>query len=144
MEQTQKYKFEIWLFKSTILDPRKKALLVFAENPPKNVFFMLWLWFSFKNSRHTNVLLVGIFENAQKKWLTVKKRHFGRFGGLIMVFCSFSKILIKIICVGLLFLKLNQKKNCKKIFFYIFYFKTQKCSFLRVNQFFSNCFSFSF
>ena len=30
-EQTQKYKFEIWLFKSTILDPRKSAFLVFEE-----------------------------------------------------------------------------------------------------------------
>ena len=36
-EQTQKYKFEIWLFKSTILDPRKSAFLVFVENPPKNL-----------------------------------------------------------------------------------------------------------
>ena len=37
-EQTQKYKFEIWLKKITNLDPRKSALLVFKENPPKNVF----------------------------------------------------------------------------------------------------------
>ena len=27
-EQTQKYKFENWLFKSTILDPQKSAFLV--------------------------------------------------------------------------------------------------------------------
>ena len=37
-EQTQKYKCEIWLLKSTILDPRKSAFLVFEENPPKMIF----------------------------------------------------------------------------------------------------------
>ena len=34
-EQMQKYKFEIWLFKSIVLDPQKSAFLVFKENPPK-------------------------------------------------------------------------------------------------------------
>ena len=33
-EQTQKFKFEILLLKSTIFDPQKSAL-VFEENPPK-------------------------------------------------------------------------------------------------------------
>ena len=32
-EQMQKYKFKIWLLKSTILDPRKNTFLVFKENP---------------------------------------------------------------------------------------------------------------
>ena len=35
-QQTQKYKYEIWLFKSIILDPKKSVFLVFEENPPKN------------------------------------------------------------------------------------------------------------
>ena len=34
----QKNKFEIWVLKTTILDPRKRAFLVFEEKPPKNVF----------------------------------------------------------------------------------------------------------
>ena len=42
-----------------MLDPRKWAFLVFEENPPKNI-------------RRTNVLLVGIFENALKKLFAVK------------------------------------------------------------------------
>ena len=79
-EQTQKYKFEIWLLKSTILDPRKSAFLVFEENPPKNVFFMFWLWFRFKNNKSTIVLLVSIFENAKKKLLTVKNAILAVFG----------------------------------------------------------------
>ena len=37
-EQTQKYKFKIWLLKSTILDPQKIEILVFEENPPKKCF----------------------------------------------------------------------------------------------------------
>ena len=62
-EQTKKYKFETWLLRSTILNPPKSAFLVFEENPPQKMF---QLWFSFKNNKLTNVLLVGIFENAQK------------------------------------------------------------------------------
>ena len=34
----EKYKCEIWLLKSTILDPQKSAFLVFEENPPKKIF----------------------------------------------------------------------------------------------------------
>ena len=49
-----------------------------------------------ERGRRTNVLLVGIFENAQK-------RHFGRFWWLITFFCVFSKIMIKITFVCLLF-----------------------------------------
>ena len=37
-EQTQKYKYEIWLLKSTILDPQKSAFWVFEENPHKQIF----------------------------------------------------------------------------------------------------------
>ena len=38
-EQTQKNKFEILFLKTTILDPRKSAFLVFEEKPTKkNVF----------------------------------------------------------------------------------------------------------
>ena len=31
----QKYKLEIWLFQSTILDPLKSEFLVLKENPPQ-------------------------------------------------------------------------------------------------------------
>ena len=54
------------------MDPRKSEFLVYEENPQTNFFCMFRLWFSFKNSRHINVLLVCIFENAQKKLLTSK------------------------------------------------------------------------
>ena len=34
----QKYKIEIWVLKTTILDPQKSLFLVSEENPPKNSF----------------------------------------------------------------------------------------------------------
>ena len=37
-KQTQKYKFEILLLKSTILNPPKSVFLVFEENPTKFLF----------------------------------------------------------------------------------------------------------
>ena len=54
----------------------KSAFLV-----QKNVFFVFRLWFSFENNRRTNVLLVSIFENTQKKLLTVKNAILAVFGG---------------------------------------------------------------
>ena len=71
-EQTQKYKFEIWLLKSTILDPQTSAFLVIKENPPKKFVFLFRLWFSFKNNRRTNVFLVSNFKTQKKKLLTPK------------------------------------------------------------------------
>ena len=83
------YKFEIWLLKSTVLDPRKSEFLVYEENPQTNFFCMFRLWFSFKNSRHINVLLVCIFANAQKK-LLMSKTQFWPFlavnSGFLCVF----------------------------------------------------------
>ena len=67
--------------KSTILDPQKSAYLVFEENPPNKILFVFRLWFSFKNNRRTNVIMVGIFENAQQKLLTVKNAILTIFGG---------------------------------------------------------------
>ena len=70
-------------FKTTILDPRKSVFLVFEEKPQIFFFQVFWLLFSFKNNRHTNVLLVGILENTLKKDISRQneKRHFGVFGG---------------------------------------------------------------
>ena len=46
-EQTQKNKFDIWVLKITILDPRKSGFYVFEKNTPQNVFFMFQLCSSF-------------------------------------------------------------------------------------------------
>ena len=86
-EQMQKYKFEIWVLKTTILDPQKSAFFVFDEIPPNNIFCRVSRpWFSFKNNRRTNVLLVSIFENALKKAISRQIRHFDRFWQLLTFF----------------------------------------------------------
>ena len=56
-------------------------------------------------------------------------------------FGAFSKILIKITFVHLLFLKLKQKKNMKKKYFYDFYFKLKNALFGGQSIFFLNFFS---
>ena len=85
--QTQKYKFEIRLLKIAIFDLRKSVLLDFKETPQNN--FSLCFLLSFKNNRHTNVLLVGIFESALKKVIDHQKCHFGGFWWLIKFFYAF-------------------------------------------------------
>ena len=142
-------------FKKYHFGPSKKC--VFEENPPTNFFFMFRLWFSFKNNRTiiffqicffsfslnnrpTNILLVGIFEIFD-----CQNSHFSSFWRLITFFCAFSKILIKITFVRLLFLKLKQKKNMKKYFFMVFISKLKNALFWGSTNFFQFFFfSFSF
>ena len=50
------------------------------KNPQSNFFFVFQLWFIFKNNKHTNVLLAGIFENELKKLLTIKNAILAVFG----------------------------------------------------------------
>ena len=120
-EQTQKYNFEIWLFKSTILDPWKSEFLVFEENPP-NIFIICVLaliqLYSALKTIDAQMFFWSVFlKTHKKKVIDRQKHHFGCFWLLITVFLCISKILIKITCVCLLFLKLKQKKNMKKYFF---------------------------
>ena len=76
-EQTQENKFEIWVLKTTF-------------------FFVFWIWFSFKNNRHTNFLLIGrYFWKHTKKSYWPPKTPFGHFWRLITIFCAISKILTK-------------------------------------------------
>ena len=132
-----KFKFYNYLFW-----PPKKPVFGFEKKPPNNCFFVFWPWFSFKNNGHTNVLQVGIFENALKKlWISCQERHFGRLWWLLTFSSAYSKILTKTTCVGLLFFTQIQKKNMKKSF-KSFFFKTQK-HFLGDQPTFLYFFSFS-
>ena len=72
-KQTHKYKFKISVLKTSILDPR--FYFFEQKTPPKKLFFVFRLWFSFKNNGLTNVLLVGIFENAPKKVIDRKMKN---------------------------------------------------------------------
>ena len=106
---------------------------ILGKAPPfKKKLSKLYLLLHFNS---TDVLLVGIFENALKKAINRQKRHFGCFWRLI-IFCAFSKIPTNTTFVRLLILKLKQKTNMKKYFFLNFFFQTQKRTFWGVNQFF--------
>ena len=61
--------------------------------------------------RRTNVILISIFENAQKNIITCRKWPKRHFWHSITFFCPFSKIPTKRTPVRLLFLKLNQSRN---------------------------------
>ena len=63
---TKIFKFEF--LKTIYFDPSKSAFWVFKDKNQTNVFFVVRLWLRFKNNRRANVLLVGIFENAPKKY----------------------------------------------------------------------------
>ena len=44
-------------------------------------FFLIFFRFSFSNNKHTNVILIGIFENAQKNLFTAQNSQNGAFDG---------------------------------------------------------------
>ena len=69
----------------------------------KKFVFVFQLSFSFKNNKRTNILLVGIFENALKKVVDHQKHHFGSFWRLI------------IYCASIVFTDESEKNERKKI-----------------------------
>ena len=48
-------------------DPQKRAFLSFEIKTIKKYFFIFFFCFIFKNNRSTNIILISILENAQKK-----------------------------------------------------------------------------
>ena len=73
-------------------------------------------WITVKNSRHTNVLLVSIFENALKIAICCQKCHFGRFWQLFPFFkCIFKNIDQNNICASTVFKAITEKKILKKL-----------------------------
>ena len=129
-------------FKSTILDPQKSAFLVFVEieNPKKKNFFVFRPWFSFKNNRRTNVLLIGIFENAQKKLLTPKNAILAVNNVFL---CVFKNTDLNNICASVVFK--DKRKIWRNIFCLFFISKLKNALFGgSINFFSSNFYIFSF
>ena len=105
------------------------------KTPQQFFFFVFQSWFSFKNNRRTNVLLVSIFENALKKATSRQKCHFDRFWQLLPFLSALKKILTKTTFVRLSFLKLKQKKNMKIFLFKVFFLKLLNALFWESNNF---------
>ena len=93
----------------------EKVCFGFWRKPPKQFFFFVFrLWFSFINNRRTNDLLVGIFENAQKKVIDHQKHHFDHIWRLMTIFlCVFKKTDQNNNCVSII-LKAETEKKIKK------------------------------
>ena len=91
------------------------------------IFFFIFYSFCL-NNRHTNVILVSIFENTQKKLLTAKTAKMV-FLMVNSFFYTFSKIPTKKTYVRLLFLELNQGRNTQEKIGWGFFFKNQKRTF---------------
>ena len=72
----QKYKFEIWLLKSIILDPQKSVFLVFRRNPLSKKKKNVSLCFGFDSALKTidaQIFFWLVFlKTHQKKLLTIK------------------------------------------------------------------------
>ena len=66
--------------------PEKACFWFLKKNPQTIFFFVFWLWFSFKNNRRTNVLLVGIFENTLKESYLPSKTPFWLFWAVMNFF----------------------------------------------------------
>ena len=109
-EQTQKSKYEIWVLKTTILDPWKSMFFMKTEKLTQFFFFFVFRhWFSFKNNRHTNVLLEGIFENA----LLAVKNAILTVLAFINFFVHFQKYWLKQHFWVNCFLRWSRKKKSK-------------------------------
>ena len=79
-EQTQKYKFENWLFKRTILDPRKRVFLILVENPPKKFCSSCFgLDSALKTIDAQMFFWLAFLKTHKIKVNDCQKRHFGRF-----------------------------------------------------------------
>ena len=85
-KQTQKYKFEIWLLKSTILDQRKSAFLVFEEKKTKTNFSLCFGFDSALITIDAPMFVWLVFLKMHtKKVIDLQKWHYGRFWRLITV-----------------------------------------------------------
>ena len=99
-----------------------------------NFFFLIFLVLAFKTI-NTQMLFLSVFLKTQKKTLlTAKNGQNCVFDSHKLVFGVFSKILTKRTFVHLLFLKLNQSRNTKKIFVWGDFFKNLKRTFQGVQN----------
>ena len=71
------------------VNPKKTPFWVLKQKPKKN-FFIIFFCFSFLKNRRINVVLVGIFENAQIKLLTAKKSQIAGLGIRSFAHSSFA------------------------------------------------------
>ena len=122
-EQTQKYKFEIWLLKVPFWTPQKVHFW-FLKKIPEIFCSSCFAFDSALKTIEAEMFFRSVFLKMHKKSYWLSKTPFWLFLAVNNIFLCAFKTLIKITFVCLLFLKLKQKKNMKKILLW-YYFKTQ-------------------
>ena len=110
----------------------KKSIFKFGNKNRKKIVFIFFFCFSFKNNRRTNVILISIFENAQKNVINCQKRPKWRFWRSIVFLCIFKNTYQKNICASIVF-KAESKPKHEENIFWVF-FKNQKCTFWGVQN----------
>ena len=90
-----------------------------------NQFFQIFFFsFSFWYNRHTNVIFISIFENAQKTVINRQKQLKWHFWQSIIFFCIFKNTDQKNICVTIV-LKAESKPKHEETFLWgVFFSKT--------------------
>ena len=102
---------------------------VFWRKKTQKMFFLaIWLWFSFKNNRLTNVLLVDIFKNALKIHYYPSKLPFLLFLVVNICFCNFENTNENNMCASIVF-KAETKQKHEENFLKGFFFKNKKHTF---------------
>ena len=99
-----------------------------------NQFFsLIFFCFSFENNRHTNVILVSIFEIYKKSYSPPKtaKMEFLTFNNFFQ--CVFKNTIKKNMCASSVFKAESKVKHEEKIMLG-FFFKNQKLAFSRVQN----------
>ena len=108
----------------------QKVCFWFLKKPPPQNFFFVYGFDSALKTTDAQMFFWPVFLKTHKtKVIDRQKRHFCCFWRLITVFCAFSKRLIRITFVGLLFLKLKQKKIWINNFFTVFISKLKNALF---------------
>ena len=123
---------EMLVLKTIHFYPRKrKGGFGFWSKPPKQIVFMFWLWFNFKNNRHTHAVLKTHF----KKVYNHKKLSKLRFWQLTTLLCVFKNTAPKNVCASIVFKAKLEPKHKEKIVLGIFLQKPQRCFFEGFNSF---------
>ena len=112
-KNTQKNKFEIWVLKTTTLDPRKSAFWVFEEK--QQTFFSSCFGFdSALKTKDAQMFFWSLFlKTHYKKAISHQKRHFGRFRQSLTFFVHFKKYWPSNICASTVFEARTEKKKKK-------------------------------
>ena len=112
------------------MTPLKRAFLSFEIKTINKIFLHIFFCFSFKDNRRTNVILISVFENAQKNhYLPPKTAKMAFLTGNNFFLCVFKNTDQKNICVSIVFKAESKPKQEEQNFVGGFPSKTKNALF---------------